>query len=277
MTLLEPLANALGLGVEDLMACRRPAAELPQKEESMKNLLTISSDAIQREKKRSWKRLTGVVCLFLAAALAAAYSLLTVTEQRKSTVFLKETIEDTDYVYVKERGHLLKLRCGPDVDFDAIDLENEWGEALCYQLNCRWNRCTYQGTVTACKATGELSLGSDQGMIGAAVGLDYNTETQDSLFGYSEVFCRYDNIYPNPDGKGSLYTCSFVLWNDAANDFFPKPLLTAEETWATAQADWDSDGVTELLVRTRWPEKPYTVYDLVDGKIVETWPDSPRN
>ena len=29
-----------------------------------------------------------------------------------------------------------------------------------------------------------------------------------------------------------------------------------------------------LAVRTRWPEKPYTVYDYVDGEIVETWPDT---
>ena len=38
--------------------------------------------------------------------------------------------------------------------------------------------------------------------------------------------------------------------------------------------DADGDGVNELVVRTRWPEKPYTVYDMVDGEITETWPDT---
>ena len=41
-----------------------------------------------------------------------------------------------------------------------------------------------------------------------------------------------------------------------------------------AAVDWDDDGVTELLVRTRWSEKPYTVYDMVDGAVTETWPDT---
>ena len=28
--------------------------------------------------------------------------------------------------------------------------------------------------------------------------------------------------------------------------------------------------------RTRWPEKPYTVYDWVDGEFVITWPETVR-
>lgn len=39
--------------------------------------------------------------------------------------------------------------------------------------------------------------------------------------------------------------------------------------------DADCDGGNELVVRTRWPEKPYTVYDMVDGKVqAVAWPDT---
>ena len=43
---------------------------------------------------------------------------------------------------------------------------------------------------------------------------------------------------------------------------------------SAAPWDTDGDGVNELVVRTRWPEKPYTVYDYVDGEFVQTWPDT---
>ena len=29
-----------------------------------------------------------------------------------------------------------------------------------------------------------------------------------------------------------------------------------------------------MVIRTRWPEKPYSVYDYVDGEIVTIWPDT---
>ena len=47
-----------------------------------------------------------------------------------------------------------------------------------------------------------------------------------------------------------------------------------EDCLTFTAADLDDDCVTELIVRTRWPEKPYTVYDYEDGTITETWPDT---
>ena len=39
--------------------------------------------------------------------------------------------------------------------------------------------------------------------------------------------------------------------------------------------DADGDGIDELVVRTRWPEKPYSVYDMVDGEVqAVSWPDT---
>ena len=54
VTLMEPLASALGLRVEELMACRRQAAK--GAEETMQSLLDISRDSVRQERRRSWRR-----------------------------------------------------------------------------------------------------------------------------------------------------------------------------------------------------------------------------
>ena len=51
-------------------------------------------------------------------------------------------------------------------------------------------------------------------------------------------------------------------------------ILTVEDCVSATPWDLDGDGVNELAVRTRWPEKPYIVYDMADGEITETWPDT---
>ena len=37
---------------------------------------------------------------------------------------------------------------------------------------------------------------------------------------------------------------------------------------------WDGDGVTELIVRTPWVEKPYAIYDMEGGEVTVTYPDT---
>ena len=59
VTLLEPLAAALDLTVEELMACRRQAVK--GAEETMQNLLDISRDSVRKERRRSWQRLAAVL------------------------------------------------------------------------------------------------------------------------------------------------------------------------------------------------------------------------
>ena len=271
VTLLEPLASALGLGVEELMACRRQAV-YDGEEDPVKNLLTISSDSLKRERRRSWGRVGAVLALVAAAALVIAYNALYVTETRFQELLLKESVDGINYFYLQDGDHLLKLRCEGDVDFDGTVVENAYGEGLNYELECRWNRLTHEGTVTACTATSVLSIGSEMDQVGSAMGLDYNPETGDSLFGYFDASFQYRDIYPNPTGGGFLYTYDF--WRGDGETWNVERLLTVRDCLTFTTADWDGDGVTELLVRTRWEEKPYTVYDCVDGQIVETWPDT---
>ena len=64
---MEPLASALGLRVEELMACRRQAAGGGE-EDPVKNLLTISSSSLRRERRRSWGVVAGVLAFVLIIA-----------------------------------------------------------------------------------------------------------------------------------------------------------------------------------------------------------------
>ena len=139
VTMLEPLASALELRVEELMACRRQA--VPDGEEDpMKNLLTISSDSLRRERRRSWGRVGAVLALLLVAGVVIAWNALYVTETRTQEMVLKETVDGVNYFYLQEGDHLLKLRCEGNVDFEGTPLKNERGTDICYRMNCRWNR-----------------------------------------------------------------------------------------------------------------------------------------
>lgn len=271
VTLLEPLASALELRVEELMACRRQAVPGGE-EDPMKNLLTISDDSLRRERRRSWGRVGAVLALVIAAGLVIAYNALYVTETRTQELVLKETVDGINYFYLQDGGHLLKLRCEGNVDFDGTVVNSEYGEGLVYDLDCRWNRLTYEGIVTACTDTGMMGIGSEMSQVGSAMGLDCHPETGDALFGYESAAFEYRDIYPNPTGDGFLYTYNF--WRGDGETWNAELLLTVRDCLAFAAVDWDGDGMTELLVRTRWAEKPYTVYDYVDGAVTETWPDT---
>lgn len=229
----------------------------------MKNLLDISNDTVRRERKRSWQRLAGVSVLVLVTAAAIAYSLLTVTEQRQSPVFLKESENGADYIYLVENGHLLKLKCGADVAFDTVTVDDR-----AYQMDCRWNKLTYEGTVTACEATDTIWLGG-------LMDVTYEAE-QAPMLGESEVYFTSENYYPDPyaEDRGREFLCDFRFWLWRAEDDTTQTILTVKDCKNAVPADYDGDGLNEVVVRTRWPEKPYTVYDMVDGEITEVWPDT---
>lgn len=267
VTLLEPLAAALGLGVEELMACRRQAV-LSGEEDPVKNLLTISDDSLRRERRRSWGRLGAVLALLIAAGLVIAYNALYVTETREDAFVLKETVDGVDYLYLRQEGDLLKLRCGDGVDWDAVALEDQVGDPVVYRVDLRWNRLTLEGTVTACADTGQTVLGS-------MMDVTFEAETA-PLFGLPVVYYTTEDYYPDPYAQpaGQSYLCSFRVREETEQPGVYETLLLVKDCVNGTVADVDGDGENEAVVRTRWPEKPYTVYDCVDGEIVETWPDT---
>ena len=162
-----------------------------------------------------------------------------------------------------QEGHLLRLKCGEGVDFDSIALKDEWGSDYIYTMNCRWNRRTCEGTVASCNFHG-VSLG---GMMDVT----YETETA-PLFWYDEVHYVPENYYPDPyaEPRGQVFLCDYRFWTGTwdVNAFQWKDeerVLLIEDCISATVADIDQDGHNEVVVRTRWPEKPYAVYDWVSN------------
>lgn len=281
VTLLEPLAEALGLGMEELMSCRRVEAAMEQmeqikeepmrtieKEKPVQNLLEISRESMRSERRKHVWQTALALALMLAVTLGAIWYCDTyVSEQLDSPIVLKETVGNENYLYVEDQGHLLRLKCGAEVDFNSITLENEHGD-VDYRMDCRWNRRTYEGTVSACEATGSIFLG---GM------MDVQFEVErDQLFWYDEVNYTSEDYYPDPysEPRGLLYLCNYRFWTgkwdmETGEWKDRETVLLVEDCLNAVVDDIDGDGHNEVVVRTRWPEKPYMVYDWCDDYKVK--------
>ena len=285
VTLLEPLAAKLELTVAELMACRRQErAEQKGAEESMQNLLTISRASVRRERRRSWQRLAAVLVLLAVTAVVVAYTQIVVTEEREDYFVLKETVDGANYLYVELpwEGRLLRLRCVGDVDFDGITLEDEFGCEVVYDLDCRWNRLTYTGTVSRCAPSGSVVVGHMEGSSSGTSSVE--------VFGMRDVLYAEVDYHQNPHGEGFLCDAAYWLPDgpvdpgllDVIVDGHPgypvdygAALLVVENCVSSTPWDADGDGANEIVVRTRWPEKPYTVYDMLDGEVqAVSWPDA---
>ena len=277
VTLLEPLAQELDLTVEELMACRRQAvAEQKGAEETMRNLLDISRDSVRKERRRSWKRLAAVLVLLAVTAAVVAWTKIMVPEDGYYSIILKETVNGRNYIYVEDRGHLIRLKCGDDVDFGALTLRDERGDTISYKMDYQWNRLTRTGTVSACEDTGVTVLGSTMDAT-----FEGDSGSVPLLFGYTSVQYLRDGYYPDPyaESENLVFLCDVRYWPYDPEEPDPtgvntRAILEVEDCINAEALDVDGDGEPEVAVRTRWPEKPYTVYDYVDGEIVESWPDT---
>lgn len=233
--------------------------------EEMKNLVELSADSIQSERKKWWRRVAVLAILLAAALLLAGYLAQFTTETRRSTIFLKESVGNANYLYVKEGGHLLQLECGAGVDFDAITADD-----VIYSYTCRWNRNTYQGTLSSIEATNTVNLG---GLMDAEFEM-----LKAPLFGHEEVWYREEDYYPDPYGEpaGKTFLCTYRFWFWDHETDEQTDLLVIKDCISVTLADLDGDGEKEVVARTRWPEKPYTIYDWEDGGFVATWPETIR-
>ena len=272
VTLLEPLAEALGMGVEELMACQRQAVKR-EEEQPVKNLLEISRENQKAERRKVILRtaLSALVMLGIAFAVIWYMSIYVSETWEDELIFMKETVGEERFIYVEKEGHMIQLKCGSGVDFDSLHLEDDYGDPLYFRIDCRWNRNTYQGTARSCEPTGGSML---------ATYMDVRFEFDEApLFGYPVVYYRDERRYPDPyatENRGRIYLRYFRFWTGTWNDKTfefenERHLLWVKNCMSLTVADADQDGENEIVVRTRWPERPYMLYDMEDGEIVTRW------
>ena len=187
------------------------------------------------------------------------------------------------FIFLEQDGHLLRLRCGDDVDYDSIVLVNSYGlnEAL-WDMTYQWNRRTWQGTVSRCEKSENIALGNPMGEVGASI--DLGTFGDDALFGNKHVMIEIVDRYPNPYGKGYISSYKFWAggddedWYTHADEFLLEVTDCLDYVDGPIEGftavDMDGDGENELLVRTPWPEKPCILYDRESGEVTETWLDT---
>ena len=209
-------------------------------------------------------------------AAVVAWTKIMVPEDGYYSIILKETVNGRNYIYVEDRGHLIRLKCGDDVDFGALTLRDERGDTISYKMDYQWNRLTRTGTVSACEDTGVTVLGSTMDAT-----FEGDSGSVPLLFGYTSVQYLRDGYYPDPyaESENLVFLCDVRYWPYDPEEPDPtgvntRAILEVEDCINAEALDVDGDGEPEVAVRTRWPEKPYTVYDYVDGEIVESWPDT---
>lgn len=287
VTLLEPLAGALEMGVEELMACRRLEEQKDEEEEtvenireerSMRNLMEISRENLKTERRKHVWQMALALVLMLAAVLGAVwYSGTYVHEQREDSVVLKETVGNENYLYVEDKGHLIRLKCGEGVDFDGIEQTDKGGDPFVYRMDCQWNQRTYEGSVNTCEPTGSVILGG-------VMDVTFEVES-DQLFWYDRVSYTSENYCPDPYGepRGSVFLCDYRFWtgewdSETLEWKNQKTVLLVEDCIMAVVDDIDQDGHNEVVVRTRWPERPYMVCDWCgDYEVKEIdryWPET---
>lgn len=272
VTLLEPLAEALGMGVEELMACQRQA-EKKEKEQPVKNLLEISRENQRLERRKIILRAALSALALLGIALAVIWyvsSYVSGTWEHVS-IFMKETVGEEHFIYIEDEGHMVQLKCGGGIDFGGLQLKDEYGDELIFNIDCRWNRNIHKRTARSCEPTGGSVLGTYM-----EAQFEFNEEP---LFGYPMVYCRNERRYPDPyaaENRGRVYLSNYRFWTGTWNDKTfefenEKHLLWIKNCMSFTVADTDQDGENEIVVRTRWPERPYMLYDMEDGEIVTRW------
>ena len=293
VTLLEPLAEVFGLGVTELLACRsgKPASapeeraerEIPPKEEespedaAVQTLLDISGESLRTERRQGRRQtvLLAVTAFLLLAALAVVGLLLQrsrTTESDQIRVLHTEGTDGDLVLFTEKEGHLLRLSCAPEIDTDALLELVAFGDPFLAEY--RWDRRSWKGTLLSFRRVEKgMAIGTPMDEVGSAFVL-YDGDGE--LFGISRVVLKILSRQPNPYGKGYLTTYQFYRGDDSADWYRhaeDEEFFRAKNCLGFSVADSDGDGVSELLVRTVWPEKPCIIYDLENGRMTETWLD----
>ena len=259
VTLLEPLAEVFGIGVEELVAC-----EEKKEEEAVSVLMDISKESLRRQKIRGNQRLIGVLVLAVLTGLLVLYVATVEHVSREETaVFWIETTNEGNYVYLEKEEHLLKLKCKEE-DIISIKEDEEYpyfGRRL-YYMDYTWNKRTYEGTLHALEKADDIYLGGFDDA-------EYDDVVSACIFGEYGYLYGSENPYRNPYGEGYLRDYRFWYYTEDKT----APLLWIKDCLIAGVMDIDGDGENEVVARTYYVEKPYVIYDNTTGAIEPTYVD----
>lgn len=271
LTLLESLAEALGLTVTELMACRKNAEEAVPPDDgadNVRSLLDIANESNRRQKKKMW---LSVIAFLLAAVLLAGlvyFCTLTSVHDSGYAIFVgKKANAAGNFVYIERQNRLIRLRCQDQQTFDSIQADDN----VTYIIEYTWNRITNKGTLEYCEEGNGGILGGPMDTVGASIGVD-------NLLGHRFTVRRTMNAYPDWEG-GYLFSYSYFYVGDG-NAYYlgqdlPRTQITAvDDCRSTVAKDYDEDGIVELFVLTKYEEEPYMLYDLEEGEVVFSFVDA---
>ena len=259
LTMLEPLAEALGLSTAELLACCKDLTE------DVTNLLDIAKESNRSMHKRFRWIVAAIVAIgFLLVGAAFWYAFRTETVTLYTKVWSKQSTGQGGIVYVEKDHRLLALTCDDQGMFESIPL----GSRDYFVLTYHWNPRTYRGTLKNCQIVPEEETALPvTGTVGSTIGVE-------SLLGVPYVWKEISAACDDPQREyGYLFTYRFYYKGDGQHPYIENTLkettlLVVQNCRKTIQGDFDEDGIVELFVLTCYDEAPYMIYDLVDGKIV---------
>lgn len=260
LTLLEDLAQVLGLTTAELMSCRREISE--EGKEGVDSLFTIAKES-NKHLKRRFTLAISLLCVAAVVALCAVYLLFFRMEKVEGYVSFwnKQISQNGSYLYVEEGNRLLTLRCADPQVFESIKADNN----CTYYVSYRWNPRTYRGEILAFQDPPKHVIGWKGSVKDSSVGID-------RLFDVKCVWNQCIDAYQDPNREdGYLYSFRFYYSGDGMSylwkDLPETTLLLVEDCRGTATFDYDKDGIVELFVLTRYDEAPYLLYDMENGTI----------
>ena len=266
LMLLENLAVALGLTVEELMACKKRRENGDPADAGrtdMSSLLEIAGESQRRQKKKIWP-LAGLLALSFVLLMGAVFLFAACNMGGSGCVSFvgKKANTEGNFVYVETDGRLLRLRCPDQQVYDSIEVNQE----QTYRVEYSWNYFTYEGTLKNCQEMNDGLLGTPMDEKGSAFIID-------SLLGTGRVTQSIENVYPDPERDGKyLHTYRFY-YQRGGEDAPQTDILTVESCRSVVLEDYDEDGITELFVLTKYAQEPYMLYDIENGVISAVFVD----
>ena len=267
LTLIEPLAAELGLTVTELINCCKAPQDTLQThsfEQGTRSVLDMGKEEVRRQKRKTILLAAVLAVLFLVAVCAGTeYYFADTAEPVHTRIFYKQEDANGCYLYVEDGKHLVRLRCEDRAVYDSIIIHKDMMHCIEY----RWNRFTFEGVLESYVPEQNIeTVGSPMDTIGGFLEID-------NLLGIDRVYVEKRNIYPDPyREKGFLYTLKFNYSTLPSSEeelpVLDMHLVTVESCRNYIIADIDEDGITELLVHTRYDEAPYLLYDREDGQLV---------